>query len=72
MPGYVSGQGFEAFTRTLETNLPEDSWVVLAEGESAQKAASTWSLNWLGNKCNFLITHGPSHAELHFQHGLIL
>ena len=72
MPGYVSGQGFEAFTRTLEANLPEDSWVVLAEGESAQKAASTWSLNWQGNKCNFLITDGPSHAELHFQHGLIL
>ena len=72
MPGYVSGQGFEAFTRTLETNLPEDSWVVLAQGESAQKVAATWSLNWQGNKCNFLVTDGPAKAELHFQHNLIL
>ena len=61
MPGYVSGQGFEAFTRTLETDLPEDSWVVLAEGDSAQKLAATWSLNWQGNKCNFLVTDGPVH-----------
>ena len=72
MPGYLSGQGFEAFTRTLETDLPEDSWVVLAEGDSAQKVAATWSLNWQGNKCNFLVTDGPAKAELHFQHNLLL
>ena len=43
-----------------------------AEGDSAQKVAATWSLNWQGNKCNFLVTDGPVHAELHFQHNLLL
>ena len=72
MPGYVSGQGFEAFTRTLETDLPEPSTAVLAHGESARKLAATWSLTWRDQKCNFLVTDGPAESRLSFEDGLIL
>jgi cytochrome c5 len=72
MPGYVFGQGFEAFTRTLETDLPEPSTAVLAHGESARKLAATWSLTWRDQKCNFLVTDGPAESRLSFEDGLIL
>ena len=72
MPGYVSGQGFEAFTRTLETDLSEPSTAVLAQGESARKLAATWSLTWRDQKCNFLVTDGPAESKLSFEDGLIL
>jgi hypothetical protein len=72
MPGYVSGQGFEAFTRTLETDLSEPSTAVLAHGESARKLAATWSLTWRDQKCNFLVTDGPAESRLSFEDGLIL
>ena len=72
MPGYVSGQGFEAFTRTLETDLSESSTAVLAQGESARKLAATWSLTWRDQKCNFLVTDGPAESKLSFEDGLIL
>ena len=72
MPGYVSSQGFEAFTRTLETDLSKPSTAVLAHGEGARKLAATWSLTWENQKCNFLITDGPAESKLSFEDGLLL
>jgi hypothetical protein len=72
MPGVVEEVGFSAFTRTLETNLPEPGMVVLAEGDSSHKAAATLSVKWAKQRINYLVTDGPEEAKLSFENGLAL
>ena len=72
MPGVVEELGFSAFTRTLETNLPEPGIVVLAQGESSQKAAATLSVKWAKQRINYLVTDGPEESKLSFENGLAL
>jgi len=72
MPGVVEEIGFSAFTRTLETNLPEPGMVVLAQGESSQKAAATLSVKWAKQRINYLVTDGPEESKLSFENGLAL
>jgi hypothetical protein len=72
MPGVVEEVGFSAFTRTLETNLSEPGIVVLAQGESSQKAAATLSVKWAKQRVNYLVTDGPEESKLSFENGLAL
>ena len=72
MPGVVEEIGFSAFTRTLETDLPEPGMVVLAEGESSHKAAATLSVKWAKQRINYLVTDGPEESKLSFENGLAL
>jgi hypothetical protein len=72
MPGVVEETGFSAFTRTLETNLPEPGMVVLAEGDSSRRAASTLSVKRAKQRINYLVTEGPAEAKLSFENGLAL
>jgi hypothetical protein len=72
MPGVVEEIGFSAFTRTLETDLPEPGMVVLAEGESSHKAAATLSVKWAKQRINYLVTDGPVESTLSFENGLAL
>ena len=64
--------GFSAFTRTLETDLPEPGMVVLAEGDSSHKAAATLSVKWAKQRINYLVTDGPVESKLSFEDGLAL
>jgi hypothetical protein len=72
MPGVVEELGFSAFTRTLETNLPEPGIVVLAEGDSSRMAAATLSVKWAKQRVNYLVTDGPEESKLSFENGLAL
>ena len=67
MPGVVEEIGFSAFTRTLETDLPEPGMVVLAEGDSSHKAAATLSVKWAKQRINYLVTDGPVESKLSFR-----
>ena len=72
MPGVVEEIGFSAFTRTLETDLPEPGMVVLAQGDSSHKAAATLSVKWAKQRINYLVTDGPVESKLSFENGLAL
>ena len=72
MPSVVEEIGFSAFTRTLETDLPEPGMVVLAEGDSSHKAAATLSVKWAKQRINYLVTDGPVDSKLSFEDGLAL
>ena len=72
MPGIVEELGFSAFTRTLETDLPEPGIIILAEGDSSRQAEATLAIKWGNEGVNFLVTDGPAETNLYFEGGLAL